>query len=309
MTSVLRPRHDKAFRLPAGRASNGGLEISQPIRQRQPQGVPISKPLILAVANQKGGVGKTTTAVNVASGLAIGGSQVLLIDMDPQGNASTGLGVPRAQRFNGTYRLLVDGALEAGAIRATPIDTLKLIASDMDLAGAEIELVPVLKREFRLKSAIATLAELSSFDIIVLDCPPGLGLLTLNALVAATGVIVPLQCEFFALEGISSLMHTIEAVRRRFNPKLRLSGILLTMFDRRNSLSGLVETDARGHFGDWVFDQTIPRNIRISEAPSHGLPVILYDPKSPGANAYRSLADEICRREKIIVREPVKADG
>jgi chromosome partitioning protein len=234
---------------------------------------------------------------------------VLLIDMDPQGNASTGLGVPRSERLNGTYRLLIEGALDEGAIRTTPVDNLRLIPSDMDLAGAEVELVPVEKREFRLKSAVASLPELNAFDVILLDCPPGLGLVTLNALVASNGVIVPLQCEFYALEGISSLMHTIEAVRRRFNPRLRLSGILLTMFDRRNSLSGLVETDARGHFGDWVFDQTIPRNIRISEAPSHGLPVILYDPKSPGAMAYKTLAAEITQKEKIVIQEPAKADG
>lgn len=239
----------------------------------------------------------------------MGGTRVLLIDMDPQGNASTGLGISRSERYNGTYKLLVEGALDEGAIRSTPVGNLSLVASDIDLAGAEIELVPLNRREFRLKSAITDLAPLSEFPVIILDCPPGLGLLTLNALVAATGVIVPLQCEFYALEGISSLMQTIEAVRRRFNPRLRLAGILLTMFDRRNSLSGLVENDARGHFGDWVYDQTIPRNIRISEAPSHGLPVILYDPKSPGALSYIALGAEICRKENIVVRERMKADG
>jgi chromosome partitioning protein len=261
------------------------------------------------VANQKGGVGKTTTAVNIAAALAVAGARVLLIDMDPQGNASTGLGVSRSERREGTYKLLVDGALGPNSLRDTPVKDLSLIASDMDLAGAEIELVPVARREFRLKTAIAELTELAPFEVILLDCPPGLGLLTLNALVAASGVIVPLQCEFFALEGISSLMHTVEAVRRRFNATLKLSGILLTMFDRRNSLSALVESDARGHFGDWVFDKIIPRNIRISEAPSHGLPVIQYDPKSTGAVAYMALADELRRREKIRSREPVRADG
>ena len=261
------------------------------------------------MANQKGGVGKTTTAVNLAAALAVAGAHVLLIDMDPQGNASTGLGVPRSDRRNGTYHLLIEGALAENAIRETPVGNLHLIPSDIDLAGAEIELVPFERRESRLKSAVGLLPELSAFQVIVLDCPPGLGLLTLNALVASHGVIVPLQCEFYALEGISSLMHTVEAVRRRFNPKLRLSGILLTMFDRRNSLSGLVESDARGHFGDWVFDQTIPRNIRISEAPSHGLPVLLYDPKSPGAISYTRLAAEIFRKEKLEIREQVKADG
>ena len=272
-------------------------------------GAPITKPLVLAVANQKGGVGKTTTAVNLAAALAIAGFPVLLIDMDPQGNASTGLGVTRSERHGGTYNLLMDGDLGDQAIRSTPVPNLSLLASDSDLAGAEIELVPVSKREFRLKNALTDLPEFAAFQVILLDCPPGLGLLTLNALVASAGVIVPLQCEFYALEGISSLMHTIEAVRRRFNARLRLAGILLTMFDRRNSLSGLVEKDARDHFGDWVFDTTIPRNIRVSEAPSHGLPVLLYDPKSPGAQSYTALGAEIVQKEKILRAERVKTDG
>jgi chromosome partitioning protein len=272
-------------------------------------GAVITKPLVLAVANQKGGVGKTTTAVNLAAALAVTGLSVLLIDMDPQGNASTGLGITRSDRHGGTYNLLMDGELGQQAIRPTPIPSLSLIASDADLAGAEIELVPAAKREFRLKNALTDLADFAAYQVILLDCPPGLGLLTLNALVAADGVIVPLQCEFYALEGISSLMHTIEAVRRRFNGRLRLCGILLTMFDRRNSLSGLVEKDARDHFGDWVFDTTIPRNIRVSEAPSHGLPVILYDPKSVGALSYTALGAEIVTKEKVVMPEQVKADG
>ncbi len=271
-------------------------------------GAIIAKPLILAVANQKGGVGKTTTAVNLATALAVAGLQVLLIDMDPQGNASTGLGLARSERRGGTYNLLMDGDLGDQAIRPTPVPNLSLLASDSDLAGAEIELVPVAKREFRLRNAADTLPEFAAFNVIVLDCPPGLGLLTLNALVASTGVIVPLQCEFYALEGISGLMHTIEAVRRRFNPRLRLSGILLTMFDRRNSLSGLVEKDARGHFGDWVFDITIPRNIRVSEAPSHGVPVLLYDHRSPGAQSYTALGAEIIKKEKIVMPHQLKAN-
>ena len=261
------------------------------------------------MANQKGGVGKTTTAVNLAAALAMAGVSVLLIDMDPQGNASTGLGINRSDRHGGTYHLLIDGTLGENAIRSTPVPNLAVLGSDSDLAGAEIELVPLEKREFRLKNALDTISHLRTFKVILLDCPPGLGLLTLNAFVASSGVIVPLQCEFYALEGISSLMHTIEAVRRRFNTKLRLSGILLTMFDRRNSLSGLVEKDARNHFGDWVFDTTIPRNIRVSEAPSHGLPVLQYDPKSPGAQAYGSLGLEIMDKEKIVLPERIKAHG
>ena len=271
-------------------------------------GAIITNALILAVANQKGGVGKTTTAVNLAAALAIAGARVLLIDMDPQGNASTGLGLARSERRGGTYNLLMDGDLGDEAIRPTPVPNLSLLGSDSDLAGAEIELVPMEKREFRLRNALNALPEFAAFQVILLDCPPGLGLLTLNALVAAAGVIVPLQCEFYALEGISSLMHTIEAVRRRFNPRLRLSGILLTMFDRRNSLSGLVEKDARDHFGDWVFDITIPRNIRVSEAPSHGIPVLLYDPRSPGAQSYTALGAEIVKKEKIVISDQVKAN-
>jgi chromosome partitioning protein len=272
-------------------------------------GAIITNALILAVANQKGGVGKTTTAVNLAAALAIAGARVLLIDMDPQGNASTGLGLARSERRGGTYNLLMDGDLGDEAIRPTPVPNLSLLGSDSDLAGAEVELVPMEKREFRLRNALNALPEFAAFQVILLDCPPGLGLLTLNALVASAGVIVPLQCEFYALEGISSLMHTIDAVRRRFNPRLRLSGILLTMFDRRNSLSGLVEKDARDHFGDWVFDITIPRNIRVSEAPSHGIPVLLYDPRSPGAQSYTALGAEIVRKEKIVMSDQVKANA
>lgn len=268
-------------------------------------GATITKPIILAIANQKGGVGKTTTAVNLATSLAVAGLPVLLIDMDPQGNASTGLGVARSERFGGTYRLLMEGGPDKDTVRSTIVPNLALIASDIDLAGAEVELVTEERREFHLKTALTASGAFEGYRFILLDCPPGLGLLTLNALVASTGVVVPLQCEFYALEGISSLMHTIEAVRRRFNPGLRLTGILLTMFDRRNSLSGLVEKDARDHFGDWVFDVAIPRNVRVSEAPSHGKPVLFYDARSPGATSYSALAAEIMKKEKVMPPQQV----
>ncbi len=250
-------------------------------------------PRVLAIANQKGGVGKTTTAVNLASALAMRGEQVLLIDLDPQGNASTGLGLAQASRRTGSYRLLIDGEPQAETIRPTAVENLSLIPAEADLVGAEVELVEYTRREFRLREALAQLRETARFDFILIDCPPSLGLLTLNALVAADGVLVPLQCEFYALEGITALMRTIEAVRRQLNPPIKLYGIILTMFDRRNSISGLVATDARGFFGDWVFDTVIPRNIRLSEAPSHGQSILQYDIKSSGAQAYLDLATEV----------------
>ena len=219
------------------------------------------------------------------------GLPVLLIDMDPQGNASTGLGVERSERYDGTYRLLMSG--KADGEHHPPNSGAEPVADRLRHRPRRLRGRTGQPAEARVPSENGAVrsAIFAGFRVILLDCPPGLGLLTLNALVAANGVVVPLQAEFFALEGISSLMHTIEAVRRRFNPGLRLAGILLTMFDRRNSLSGLVEKDARDHFGDWVFDVMIPRNVRVSEAPSHGKPVLTYDPKSSGAEAYMALAD------------------
>jgi chromosome partitioning protein len=261
---------------------------------------PAHEPRILAIANQKGGVGKTTTAVNLATALASTGERVLLIDLDPQGNASTGLGLSRSERRNGTYRLLTDNGDVSAAQRPTFVPGLTIIPSDSDLAGAEIELVPIPRREFRLRDALRGPPRgTGDCTFVLLDCPPGLGLLTVNGLTAADAVLVPLQCEFFALEGISLLMQTIDMVKRGLNPQLRLQGIVLTMHDRRNNLSELVAADARGFFGDQVYETVIPRNVRISEAPSHGKPVLLYDFRSPGAQAYVRLAAEFLERERI----------
>jgi chromosome partitioning protein len=257
---------------------------------------------IFAIANQKGGVGKTTTAINLATALAATGETVLLIDLDPQGNASTGLGIARSDRATGTYRLLAGEADPDTAARPTYIPNLSLVPADGDLAGAEIELVTLARREFRLREALAPLRRQSSpYNFVLIDCPPSLGLLTLNGLVAADAVLVPLQCEFYALEGITGLVRTIDMVRRSLNPTLQLQGIVLTMFDRRNNLSELVAADARGFFGSKVYDTMIPRNIRVSEAPSHGKPVLLYDFRSPGAQAYVHLAGELLRRERAAV--------
>lgn len=257
-------------------------------------------PKIIAIANQKGGVGKTTTAINLGTAMAAVKKKVLIIDMDPQGNASTGLGVERSKRRVNSYALMTGEARVQDAVSSTSVPGLDLISSGVDLAGAELELVDVEKREYRLKMALK--GRLEAYDYVLIDCPPALGLLTLNALVAADEVMVPLQCEFFALEGISHLIKTIERVRRSFNPRLEIQGIVLTMFDRRNNLSGLVESDVRGYFGQKVFDTVIPRNVRISEAPSHGKPVLLYDFKSSGAQAYVHLAGEVLKRDRREAR-------
>lgn len=263
----------------------------------QPADVPPTPARIIAVVNQKGGVGKTTTTINLATALAAAGHRVLIVDLDPQGNASTGIGIAPSQRGTGTYALLLDDVLPEDAILQSFVPDLSIIPAEADLAGAEIELVSVDRREFRLRDALHAPA-LAGYSHILIDCPPSLGLLTLNGLVAADSVMVPLQCEFFALEGLSQLMRTIERVRQALNPVLRVQGIVLTMYDRRNNLSDLVAADARGFFGTQVYDTVIPRNIRVSEAPSHGKPVILYDHKSPGAQAYIRLAQELLRRER-----------
>jgi chromosome partitioning protein len=256
------------------------------------------EPRIVAIANQKGGVGKTTTAINLATALAATGAAVLLIDLDPQGNASTGLGVGRERRTRTSYEVLIGDATLADAIIATDVPNLSLVAASVELTGAELELVSEDRREFRLSDALAKSAP--QHDYVLIDCPPSLGLLTLNALTAARTVLVPLQCEFYALEGLSHLVRTIDRVKRHFNPALALEGVVLTMFDKRNNLSDLVAADVRDHFGDKVYRTVIPRNVRVSEAPSHGKPVLIYDFRSAGAQAYMHLAGEMLRRERRV---------
>jgi len=253
------------------------------------------RPRIIAVANQKGGVGKTTTAINLACALAVSGQKVLLVDIDPQGNASTGLGVEPGARKTGTYGLLAGEATLSELTMPTGVENLSLVPAVADLIGADIEFGQSERREFLLRDA---LLPLSQVDTVFIDCPPGLGLLTLNGLVAADAVLVPLQAEFFALEGISQLMRTIDAVKRGLNPALEIEGIVLTMTDKRNNLSEQVSADVRGYFGTKVFDTAIPRNIRITEAPSHGVPVLLYDYRSAGAQAYLALAAEFLKRAR-----------
>ena len=257
-----------------------------------------------AIANQKGGVGKTTTAINLATALVAVGERVLLIDLDPQGNASTGLGIHVADRGVTTYDVLTGGYRLEASVMMTDIPGLMLAPAGVDLAGAEIELVDMDRRHFRLRDAIDEYVQTAStqtgeqFTYVVIDCPPSLSLLTLNALAAANGVIIPLQCEFFALEGLSQIIRTIDTVRTRINTELELYGVVLTMFDGRNNLSNQVADDVRGHLGDKVFEAVIPRNVRISEAPSHGKPALLYDLKCPGSQAYLKLASEIIQRER-----------
>ncbi len=251
---------------------------------------------VIAIANQKGGVGKTTTAINLATGLAACGKSVLIIDIDAQGNASTGLGIDRRARAVSAYDVLIDRRTIEEAAMATAVPRLDIVPSAIDLAGAEIELIDLDRREFRLRDALRRMS--ARYDYVLIDCPPSLQLLTLNALCAADSILVPLQCEFYALEGLSLLTKTIERVRKAFNPGLEIQGVVLTMYDKRNNLSDMVATDVREHFGDKVYDTIIPRNVRVSEAPSHGLPVLIYDMHCRGSKAYITLAGEVLRRER-----------
>ena len=258
-------------------------------------------PQIFAIANQKGGVGKTTTAINLATALAAVGEQVLLIDLDPQGNASTGLGIPRSERSPGSYEFLLGLSPLSNCVRASQIPGLSVMPASVSLAGAEIELIDFERREHRFADVLEAEGGEARrrWNTILVDCPPSLGLVTLNALVAVDAVLVALQAEFLALEGIGALNTTVERVKKRFNPKLHIAGIVMTMVDRRNTLSQQVEADVRGHFGELVFGTTIPRNVRIAEAPSHGLPVLIYDNACAGSQAYILLASEFIRRRRI----------
>jgi chromosome partitioning protein len=259
------------------------------------------RPRILVVANQKGGVGKTTTAINLGTALAAVGEPTLLIDIDPQGNASTGLGIHRQDRTITTYEVLAGQARLSEAIVQTRIPGLSLVPATVDLSGAELELADMPRRNFILKDALEEYSAHgpSIFSYILIDCPPSLTLLTLNAMAAADAVMVPLQCEFFALEGLSQLMKTIELVRDKLNPTLEIQGVVLTMFDKRNKLSDQVAADVRETLGEKVYATVIPRNVRISEAPSHGVPALVYDLRCPGSQAYIKLAGELIQRERL----------
>lgn len=283
-----------------------------------PRNVRTEKTRTIVIANQKGGVGKTTTAINLGTALAAVGKQVLVIDVDPQGNASTGLGIAKHQRSVSIYEVLIGHAQLPEAIVPTQIPGLHVVPANSELAGAEMELVGVPRRSFRLRDALDAYAhkfsvpversdstqvaldvnKLTYYDYILIDCPPSLNLLTINAMTAAHGMLVPLQCEFFALEGLSQLLRTIDLVRGSLNPSLEIQGVVLTMYDKRNNLSEQVAQDVRQHLGEKVYQTIIPRNVRISEAPSHGLPALLYDLKSAGSQAYIKLAGELIQREK-----------
>lgn len=264
-------------------------------------GTKIFAPRTFAIVNQKGGVGKTTTTVNLATALAAVNKKVLIIDFDPQGNASTGLGIAQNNRKVTSYELVLDDIKISDAIQKTLVPNLYIIPATIDLSGAEIEMVSLMAREFRLKGVLSK--EQHNYDYILIDCPPSLGLLTLNALVASDAVIIPLQCEFYALEGLSHLVRTVELVKGSLNANLSIQGIILTMYDRRNKFTEQIESDVREYFGDKVYSSVIPRNVRMSEAPSHGKPALIYDMNCAGSKAYIQLASELLKREHIRQEE------
>jgi chromosome partitioning protein len=251
---------------------------------------------VIAVANQKGGVGKTTTSVNLAAGLALAERRTLLVDLDPQGNATTGLGVEKAGLERTIYHVLLEGISVADAGIKTDLDFLDLVPADIDLVGAEIELVAIQDREQVLRNSLAGVAD--AYDFVIIDCPPSLGLLTLNALTAANTALVPLQCEYYSMEGLAHILRTISLVKDKLNPSLQVEGVVLTMFDGRTSLAAQVKSEVQGHLGEQVMQAIIPRNVRISEAPSHGKPIMLYDLRSPGSSAYLELTKEILTHER-----------
>ena len=275
--------------------------IDQIYQEDKAQVVP-GHPRIISLANQKGGVGKTTTAINLGTALAAIGERVLIVDLDPQGNASTGLGIDRRSRNVSTYDVLIGEAPLRDAVVPTAVPRLHIAASTMDLSGLELELGSTKDRAFRLRDAIAALnqnvSEAADYTYVLIDCPPSLNLLTVNAMAASDAILVPLQCEFFALEGLSQLLKTIELVRANLNPRLEIQGIVLTMFDKRNKLSDQVAADVRQNMGAKVYSTVIPRNVRISEAPSHGVPALVYDLRCPGSQAYIKLAVELIQRER-----------
>ena len=259
---------------------------------------------VLALANQKGGVGKTTTAINLGTALAAIGEQVLIIDLDPQGNASTGLGIDRKSRRRSTYDVLIGEAALRDAIHETAVPRLHIVPSTMDLSGLELEIAQERDRAYRLRNALAALDPVPAvgvpYSYVLVDCPPSLNLVTVNAMAAADAILVPLQCEFFALEGLSQLLKTVEQVKATLNPDLTIHGVVLTMYDARNNLAGQVVADVRQFMGEKVYETVIPRNVRVSEAPSYGKPVLLYDLKCHGSQAYLRLASEIIQREKSL---------
>ncbi|HVM29965.1 MAG TPA: AAA family ATPase [Candidatus Limnocylindrales bacterium] len=257
---------------------------------------------VIACANQKGGVGKTTTVINLATYLALAGERVLVVDLDPQGNATSGLGLDRNIEESSVYQALVGDEPAEGLVRGTQVEGLWIIPSARDLAGAEVELVAIEHRERRLERALAGIRD--GYDHVLLDCPPAVGLLTVNALTAADGVLVPIQCEYYALEGLSQLLSTIDLVREHLNPRLRLAGVLLTMYDGRTTLSADVAAEVRNHLGGRVFTTVVPRSVRLAEAPSYGRPIARYSPDSRGAQAYRALADELRGHRQSQAKDP-----